>query len=457
MKYLIWGAGVRGSRYVRYIPEKDFIAFVDNDLQKVGTIYCGKPVISFAEYMSKYTGCFLIVGMLEELEPVKDLERKGIWNYLLFSECPGEYQEMDYHTHLQRYIQSLIKKNISYLIYGSSFFAIQLNELLYKCTGKYASIMLNKNLHQERGGAFAKTVGQKMKVLEYGENFQVDCVLTTCEDSLDELRSMVGDTCKILHLFDCSKEIEAYHNPQIEAYKNLHDGESCFIVATGPSLKMDDLNLINRNKIITISMNSIWKAFDSTKWRPTYYMTQDPKCYVKDKAVLQMEKTGIRRMFLADTNDDYWRKEKPRTDFLVYHLHCNNSEFHHPKFSDDLSRRAYDAATITYICIQMAVYMGFKRIFLLGVDFSSAKDSGSKMYGHFCKEKDTPSIGYTNIVRLGYESARRYADEHGVCIYNATRGGYLEIFDRVDFDSLFRDGFFMPEQGVVHHRPSWYE
>lgn len=37
----------------------------------------------------------------------------------------------------------------------------------------------------------------------------------------------------------------------------------------------------------------------------------------------------------------------------------------------------------------------------------------------------------------GYVAAKQYADSHGIKIYNATRGGKLEVFTRVDFGSLF--------------------
>ena len=40
---------------------------------------------------------------------------------------------------------------------------------------------------------------------------------------------------------------------------------------------------------------------------------------------------------------------------------------------------------------------------------------------------------------LAYEDARKKAIELGCNIYNATRGGKLEIFPRVDFDSLFEN------------------
>ena len=39
-----------------------------------------------------------------------------------------------------------------------------------------------------------------------------------------------------------------------------------------------------------------------------------------------------------------------------------------------------------------------------------------------------------------YQKAKQYAETHGIKIYNATRGGKLEVFERVDFDSLFEKG-----------------
>ena len=35
-----------------------------------------------------------------------------------------------------------------------------------------------------------------------------------------------------------------------------------------------------------------------------------------------------------------------------------------------------------------------------------------------------------------YEVCDTYAKAHGIKIYNATRGGKLEVFERVDFDDL---------------------
>ncbi len=34
-------------------------------------------------------------------------------------------------------------------------------------------------------------------------------------------------------------------------------------------------------------------------------------------------------------------------------------------------------------------------------------------------------------------SNKKYADKNGVKIFNATRGGMLEVFERVDLDDMF--------------------
>ena len=56
--------------------------------------------------------------------------------------------------------------------------------------------------------------------------------------------------------------------------KNRHKGKRCFIVGGGASLKMSDLDILKDES--TFGMNKIYKAFCKTKWRPTYYLSNDP-------------------------------------------------------------------------------------------------------------------------------------------------------------------------------------
>lgn len=61
---------------------------------------------------------------------------------------------------------------------------------------------------------------------------------------------------------------------------------------------------------------------------------------------------------------------------------------------------------------------------------------------HFVKnyedDKFSKSFGLnTQQLFKGYEAARKYCEQHGIRLCNATRGGALEVLERVSFDSLF--------------------
>ena len=445
MKYLIWGAGFRGARYAWYFKEGELFAYVDNNPEKIGSTYQGVPVISFEEYKEKYTNCFLIIGIIFEVEPIKKLEKLGIKNYLLFSECPAEYHVYYKQSYLWDYLRTVIDRKKKYLIYGCTFYAIQLSEFIYEMTGVYAPIMPSKKFRADRFKAFRETVLESIPVVEHITDVNADCVLAACEDELEWFKEMANG-CQVLNVFDCSDRIEAYHHPEIEQYKNKHKGQSCFVIGNGPSLCIEDLELLSSNGIPTFAMNAVWKIFGKTKWRPTYYFAEDPRNFqdgYETKEFLLKPNKGIEMMFLGDANDEFWKENKPVGNYMIFHSHFEFSEFRHPKFSEDLSRRSYEGGTVAYSCLQMAAYMGFKNIFLLGMDRSDPSKGKNAMYGHMYDEKQYTSQSYDEGVRLGDEAAKRYADENNINLCNATRGGFLEIYSRVDFDSLFINGDFI--------------
>ena len=39
--------------------------------------------------------------------------------------------------------------------------------------------------------------------------------------------------------------------------------------------------------------------------------------------------------------------------------------------------------------------------------------------------------------RNAYISVKKYAEEHNIEVLNATRGGYLNVFERIEFEELF--------------------
>ena len=110
-------------------------------------------------------------------------------------------------------------------------------------------------------------------------------------------------------------------------------------------------------------------------------------------------------------------------------------------FSEDVCQKIFGGATVVYTCIQLAVYFGFKEIYLLGVDCNYVQGSRNN---HFMPDQEKDMVNYKyeeNEVEKDmvtcYKIAKNYADSHGIKIYNATRGGMLEVFERVNFDALF--------------------
>jgi len=120
-------------------------------------------------------------------------------------------------------------------------------------------------------------------------------------------------------------------------------------------------------------------------------------------------------------------------------------------FSTDLSQGIVAGNQVTYVMLQLLIYMGVKEIYLLGVDFNYSFPNGSNEKEITCKgeinhfHKDYFSKGelwtnpdLENSIR-DFEAAQEVANIKGVKIYNATRGGCLEFFPRVSFDQILKE------------------
>ena len=224
----------------------------------------------------------------------------------------------------------------------------------------------------------------------------------------------------------------------LKEFKNIHENERCFIICTGPSLTLDDVNKLKNE--YTFSMNSIIKLFDQTDWRPTYYVIEDPRACFKLND--ELKKWNLNKMFTADFTAGESCMEPDLTDkFIQYPLDLLNHYYpgiiKKPNvylFSDDPYAIVYDGTSVTYSAMQIAAYMGFREIYLLGCDCDYS--GGKQHFMDYGLKTETANDPESKAI-AAYTTAKKYADEHGIKIYNATRGGKLEVFDRVDLDSLF--------------------
>ncbi|MGF2618135.1 DUF115 domain-containing protein [Rossellomorea vietnamensis] len=224
----------------------------------------------------------------------------------------------------------------------------------------------------------------------------------------------------------------SFRHKKLKTYKNIHKGERCFIIATGPSLTMEDLKKLEHEK--TIGMNSLAKVFGEIGWETTYYGIQDYRVYRKLKK--DIEKLKETTILLGDIIKD---KGNLNTEYSRFPVNFLNHRYDNVnltrKFSDDCYLQVYDGYSIAYSLVQIAAYMGFEEIYLIGTDCSYSEDKSKQHFvesGHYSRMPK--EVG--NRMIHAYGAAKEYADKKGIKIYNATRGGMLEVFERADLDQV---------------------
>lgn len=234
------------------------------------------------------------------------------------------------------------------------------------------------------------------------------------------------------------------------AFKNIHPGKRAFILGNGPSLKIPDLKLLENE--ITFAANKIYLAFDQTDWRPKYYCMEDHLV-----AKQNHEKINTLNEF-QKFFPHYLKKEVPYfANSCYFNLQWPNwdtPEEEDKPFSTNGENVIYSGATVVYSMIQLAWYMGIKEIYLMGMDFHFQEPEkevveGSKVYlcegevNHFHPDYRKPGEKWykPNLARQirSFTAARETIESEGGKIYNATRGGKLEVFERIDFDKLIKE------------------
>lgn len=234
-----------------------------------------------------------------------------------------------------------------------------------------------------------------------------------------------------------------FEGHKLGSFRNVHQGKRCFIIGNGPSLRAEDLTKICEHGDISFAFNRIFHIFPKTPWRPTYYISQDEK--ILAGSVAEVNAIPAKHKFIPIEMEWYYGIHVSGTT----PFHIVKEEEDGIDFSEDIAKYVANSKTVVYTAIQFAVYMGIREIYLIGVDHHfhiSQNDKGEIVIDPTVKDyftdaynqdKENLYVPNTDRSTLTFMAARKYADSHGIKIYNATRGGKLEVFERVDFDTLF--------------------
>ena len=396
----MFGAGVNGYGVLKFFGS-EIIGVVDNDPKKWGKDFCGHTIINIDNLLDRWKGEWIIVSTYSKSEDVvKQLKSVGITRvYVAPLIQNGFWQDVD----------SII----------SQFSILDKPKISFDECNPFSSIIMDKLVESKFSG--------QIHVCESAQEFPfMEDLVVTNSVYAKELCDRNEKTLDLTNFIRERKE-------DLEKYHNIHQGERCFIIGNGPSLQIEDLDRLYENKDICFGSNSIWNLYSETKWRPYYYVIADFKAWIKVNTETDISFADMSsHFFCADFFNSLYSYPSNTSLYNLRPFRDNRG------FSEDITDNVFSGGTATYVAMQIAAYMGFTDIYLLGVDCTSN--------GHFYSEQKTnhnagawdERTWHKEYWEAAYGLANEYCHENGIRIHNATRGGELECFRRVNFDDLFR-------------------
>lgn len=223
---------------------------------------------------------------------------------------------------------------------------------------------------------------------------------------------------------------------QLRALRSQYAGQRCFVIGNGPSLNELDLSLLSGEH--TFGLNRIYLAFERLGFSTEFLV-------VANKFVI--EQTADELVQAPSKKFLNWgsRSHVDKSDDIIW-MQVDQVD-HFSKRPDLLGVRT--SATVTCVALQLAYYMGFSEVVLIGVDHSfKSQGPAHKVVtstgddpNHFDPNYFGPGFKWQlpDLVQseIGYRQMKELFESSGRTIKDATKGGKLTVFPKANYDSLF--------------------
>jgi GT2 family glycosyltransferase len=249
--------------------------------------------------------------------------------------------------------------------------------------------------------------------------------------------------------------IDEENTSRILALRNRHIGQTAVIIGNGPSLNQTDLGLLGGH--VTFGVNSIFLADDRLPEPLTYYVVEDQAVFRENTAEIKAYQAGT-KLFPSNYRH-YFSDDQVTANTAFFRMNAGfygrgTGTYCHPRFSTDVSQRVFCGQSVTIANLQLAFWMGVQRVVLIGMDFSYSIPSDAERRGDvIVSQSDDPNhfdpryfgAGKTwhdpklDRVLVNYRLADEVYHAAGREIVNATVGGRLEVFPRMDLRSALAD------------------
>jgi len=235
----------------------------------------------------------------------------------------------------------------------------------------------------------------------------------------------------------------------ISQFKNTGKGKRIFLVGNGPSLNDMDLDKLCGED--SIAMNRISLIYPKTKWRPKYYIFSSTNCYDPrwgiewSKSITEASKEEFTTPLIwrRFKNDIESRAGKFPEKTIFLDSFSENGIGSENSFSTDAEKRLDKSGTTMNVALQLAYYMCYSEVYLIGCDSNWKTAQNTKTFGdpnHFDSSYHAYiGDGATEFNRMNntHIRAKKEFDKAGIKILNAGPNSAITAYDKIEFDKLF--------------------
>jgi hypothetical protein len=240
--------------------------------------------------------------------------------------------------------------------------------------------------------------------------------------------------------------------------KDKYKGKRLFILGSGGSIKLHDLNKLKDEYVMT--QNNFHVHEDILTINPAfhcivpYYQTEsDISTWVTWITDIKNKLPNAQFFWGKNTKQMIEENFKELID-RSYYVDAKYNLLTLSKAKADISKRMMVVHTVLTQCLIVAMYMGFSEIYLLGFDldqnFQNAKNDFGRFYG---KSMITDTETERGLERQMHEESvdewfaqwitfkqlkliKDYAIANHIKIFNASDHGILNLYSRVNFDKI---------------------
>ena len=219
----------------------------------------------------------------------------------------------------------------------------------------------------------------------------------------------------------------------LKKYENIHKGEDCFIVGNGPSLNKTDLTKLSDYHVF--GLNKIHMIFEKQKFDLSYHVT------VNKHVIEQIDEQLNSNAFDCPSFISYAESiNKTYKSDLVHKVLSNGIWSFYKSILDPIC----EGYTVTYVAMQIAFYMGFKNVYLVGVDHNfqqtgkpnekqkMTEDDSNHFHPDYFKGHNW-QLADLEGSEASYALAKHQFHMDGRNIIDATVGGKLTTFQKMDY------------------------